>query len=211
MVDTMQRLHHDEQSITEEQAVARLKQGDLSGLEALVERYQVRAVHAAVLILHDRELAEEVAQNTFFQAAQKIHQFDERRPFGPWFMRSVVNAALQEAKRQQRMAPLYAGSDNEAEEAARWLIDPDQCPEGLVETEALHDALWKALDQLSPNQRAVVVMRYVQERSEMEITQSFQRPLTTIKWWLHAAREKLRRILVRDYFTESNDAEGNHE
>lgn len=211
MVDTMQRLHHDEQSITEEQAVARLKQGDLSGLEALVERYQVRAVHAAVLILHDRELAEEVAQNTFFQAAQKIHQFDSRRPFGPWFMRSVVNAALQEAKRQQRMAPLYAGSDNEAEEAARWLIDPDQCPEGLVETEALHDALWKALDQLSPNQRAVVVMRYVQERSEMEITQSFQRPLTTIKWWLHAAREKLRRILVRDYFTESNDAEGNHE
>lgn len=211
MIDTMQRLHHDEQSITEEQAVARLKQGDLSGLEALVERYQVRAVHAAVLILHDRELAEEVAQNTFFQAAQKIHQFDSRRPFGPWFMRSVVNAALQEAKRQQRMAPLYAGSDNEAEEAARWLIDPDQCPEGLVETEALHDALWKALDQLSPNQRAVVVMRYVQERSEMEITQSFQRPLTTIKWWLHAAREKLRRILVRDYFTESNDAEGNHE
>lgn len=211
MVDTMQRLHHDEQSITEEQAVARLKQGDLSGLEALVERYQVRAVHAAVLILHDRELAEEVAQNTFFQAAQKIHQFDSRRPFGPWFMRSVVNAALQEAKRQQRMAPLYAGSDNEAEEAARWLIDPDQCPEDLVETEALHDALWKALDQLSPNQRAVVVMRYVQERSEMEITQSFQRPLTTIKWWLHAAREKLRRILVRDYFTESNDAEGNHE
>lgn len=211
MVDTMQRLHHDEQSITEEQAVARLKQGDLSGLEALVERYQVRAVHAAVLILHDRELAEEVAQNTFFQAAQKIHQFDSRRPFGPWFMRSVVNAALQEAKRQQRMAPLYAGSDNEAEEAARWLIDPDQCPEGLVETEALHDALWKALDQLSPNQRAVVVMRYVQERSEMEITQSFQRPLTTIKWWLYAAREKLRRILLRDYFTESNDAEGNHE
>lgn len=211
MIDTMQRLHHDEQSITEEQAVARLKQGDLSGLEALVERYQVRAVHAAVLILHDRELAEEVAQNTFFQAAQKIHQFDSRRPFGPWFMRSVVNAALQEAKRQQRMAPLYAGSDNEAEEAARWLIDPDQCPEGLVETEALHDALWKALDQLSPNQRAVVVMRYVQERSEMEITQSFQRPLTTIKWWLYAAREKLRRILLRDYFTESNDAEGNHE
>lgn len=211
MVDTMQRLHHDEQSITEEQAVARLKQGDLSGLEALVERYQVRAVHAAVLILHDRELAEEVAQNTFFQAAQKIHQFDSRRPFGPWFMRSVVNAALQEAKRQQRMAPLYAGSDSQAEEAARWLIDPDQCPEDLVETEALHDALWKALDQLAPHQRAVVVMRYVQERSEMEITQSFQRPLTTIKWWLHAAREKLRRILVRDYFAESKDVEGNHE
>ena len=110
----------DERLVTEEQAVARLKQGDLSGLEALVERYQVRAVHAAVLILHDRELAEEVAQNTFFQAAQKIHQFDSRGPFGPWFMRSVVNAALQEAKRQQRMAPLDTDNDSEAEGTARW-------------------------------------------------------------------------------------------
>lgn len=199
------------ETITEEQAVSRLKQGDLSGLEVLVERYQVRAVHAAVLILHDRELAEEVAQNTLFQAAQKIHQFDARRPFGPWFMRSVINAALQEANRQKRMAPLDAESDSEVQAAARWLVDPSLCPEDAVVNDALYAAVWKALDQLPSHQRAAVIMRYFQEDSEIEMTQSLQRPLTTIKWWLYSAREKLRQILLRDYFAESNDAEVKHE
>ena len=211
MANSINKLPAQEKMITEELAVARLKQGDLTGLEVLVKTYQVKAVQAAVLVLHDRELAEEVAQNAFFNAAQKIHQFDSRRPFGPWFMRSVINAALQEANRQKRMAPLDAESDSEVEDAARWLIDPSLCPEDLVENEALYAAVWKALDQLPPHQRAAVVMRYFHEYTEREITQSLQRPLTTIKWWLFAAREKLRRTLQRDYFTESHDPEVNHE
>jgi RNA polymerase sigma factor (sigma-70 family) len=75
-------------------AISRLKQGDLNGLETLVSRYQARAVHAAYLIVHDRPLAEDVVQMAFVKVAERIHQFDEQRPFSPWFFRIVVNDAL---------------------------------------------------------------------------------------------------------------------
>jgi RNA polymerase sigma-70 factor (ECF subfamily) len=191
-------LNIDKPIITETQAIARLKQGDLSGLENLVQNYQVKAVHAALLVVHDRGLAEEIVQNAFFQAVQKIDQFDIRRPFGPWFLKSVINAAIQEANRQKRVVSLDDDSLEESGKAVEWLIDPDRCPEDLVETEALYQAIWKALDELPTNQRAAIVMRYLQNNSEAEITRAFQRPLTTIKWWLYAARERLRRILAED-------------
>jgi RNA polymerase sigma-70 factor (ECF subfamily) len=191
-------LNIDKPIITETQAIARLKQGDLSGLETLVQNYQVKAVHAAVLIVHDRGLAEEIVQNAFFQTVRKIDQFDIRRPFGPWFLKSVINAAIQEANRQKRVVSLDDDSLEESGKAAEWLIDPDRCPEDLVESEDLYRAVWKALDELPANQRAAIVMRYLQNSSEAEITHAFQRPLTTIKWWLYAARERLRRILAED-------------
>jgi RNA polymerase sigma-70 factor (ECF subfamily) len=200
-----------EGTISETQAITRLKQGDLSGLELLVQRYQVRAVHAAILIVHDRVLAEEIVQNSFFQAIQKIQTFDERRPFGPWFLRSVINAAIQEADRQKRVVSLDDDSLKEMGKISEWLVDPDLCPEDLVENQALYDAVWQALNQLPPNQRAAVILRYSLDHSEAEITRKFDRPLTTIKWWLHAARERLRRVLKRDYLDETEDQEEDHE
>src|SRR5262245_22041506 len=87
-------------------AVSRLKQGDLNGLEILVNRYQVQAVHAAYLVLYDRGLAEDIAQTAFVKAAERIHQFDEERPFAPWFFRIVVNDALKVAQKQKSIMSL---------------------------------------------------------------------------------------------------------
>lgn len=199
-----------ENTITEDQAIARLKQGDLSGMEVIVRCYQVKAVHAAILIVHDRGLAEEIAANAFFQAAQKINQFDDRRPFGPWFLRSVINAALHEVTRQKRIVSLEENSESEIG-AMEWLIDPGLCPEGLVENDALYETVWQALDQLPSHQRAAIVMHYMQDQSETEITAAFHRPLTTIKWWLYDARERLRRTLGKDFLSVKNDHEVNHE
>lgn len=68
-------------------------------------------------------------------------------------------------------------------------------PEELVETEDLRQSVWQALSQLTPDQRAAVVMKYVLEMTEAEITHEFNAPLSTIKWRLFAAREKLRKLL----------------
>src|SRR5512134_519348 len=102
-------------------AISRLKQGNFQALEALVTRYQVPAVHAAYLIVRDRVLAEDVAQNAFLKAAERIHQFDEQRPFGPWFSRIVVNDAVKLAKKQKRNVPLDEYMDGDVERTAAWL------------------------------------------------------------------------------------------
>ena len=210
MAFTKKPVNTGERTIIENQAITRLKQGDLTGLEVIVKLYQVKAVHAAVLIVYDREVAEEIVEDAFFRAAQKIHQFDERRPFGPWFLRSVINASLLEIKRQKRTVSIEETSDKEIGQIAEWLVDPGKCPEELVEDEHVYEMVWKALDQLPPEQRAAIIMRYIQNQSELEITEQVHRPLTTVKWWLRDARNRLRQILRKDYPFE-NDQEVHHE
>ena len=184
-----------DQQINDLEAVARLKRGNPGGLEALVCRYQVQAVHAAYLIVRERPLAEDVVQSAFIHAAEKIDQFDDRRPFGPWFLRSVVHAALKAAKRQKRQISLDAEPDGADNLLADWLADPAPRPEALVETEETRQAVWQALGQLPPEQRAAIVMRHFLEMSEAEMAARLARPPSTIKWWLHAARQKVRNLL----------------
>lgn len=64
----------------ERRAIARLKQGDIGGLEELVKSHQTRAMRAAYLIVRDRALAEDVVQDAFVRAYEKIAHFDESRP-----------------------------------------------------------------------------------------------------------------------------------
>lgn len=78
----------------EREAVARLKRGDIGGLEVLVARYQVQAVQAAYLIVGDYALAEDVAQAAFLRAYERIASFGSARSFGPWFMRLAINRAI---------------------------------------------------------------------------------------------------------------------
>jgi RNA polymerase sigma-70 factor (ECF subfamily) len=178
------------------QAIARLKQGDLGGLEALVRRYQVRAVYAAYLIVRDMGCAEDIVQEAFLHAAEKIDQFDPTRSFAAWFLRSVVNASIKAAGKQRRSVALGDGEDDETVQVARWLVDPDPCPEDLVETEETRRQVWMALEMLTPEQRAVVILRHFLEMSETEMTQELDRPLTTIRWRLKTARNRLRDLLL---------------
>ncbi len=180
--------------LEEKLAIARLKQGDLDGMEPLVKRYQVRAVSAAFLIVHDPKLAEDIVQDAFLRAAERIDQFDESRPFGPWFLRSVINASTQAARRQKRFIPLEA-DDEEISKVADWLMDSNPQPELFVETEETRKVVWNALGELTAEQRAVIVMRHFLDMSEAEMTDELDRPLTTIRWRLKTARNQLRKIL----------------
>lgn len=171
-------------------AIARIKQGDLNGLEILVNRYQVQAVHAAYMIVYDHALAEDVAQTAFVKVAERIHQFDEERPFAPWFFRIVVNDALKLAIRQKRNISLE-DLDSPAAQLAQWLTDPGLKPEQLLEQKETRENILKAIQSLPPEQRAVIVMRYYLEMSEADMSIKMERPLSTIKWWLRDARKRL--------------------
>jgi RNA polymerase sigma-70 factor, ECF subfamily len=176
-------------------AISRLKQGDLTGLETLVKRYQAMAVHAAYLILYDRAQAEDVAQAAFVKTAERIHQFDGKRPFAPWLYQMVVNDALKLARKQQRLVSVDAESDESVTRVAEWLVDPAQRPEQILEQEEIRRLLLQAIASLPPEQRAVIVMRYFLNMSEASMSAKMERPLSTIKWWLRDARHRLRGLM----------------
>ena len=175
-------------------AISRIKQGDLNGLETLVNRYQVQAMHAAYMIVFDRSQAEDVVQAAFIKAAERIHQFDEERPFAPWFFQIVVNDALKLARKQKRYVSLE-NLDEPAARIAEWLTDPGIQPEPLLEQKEMRENILKAIQSLPPEQRAVIVMQYFLDMSEAEMSAKMARPLSTIKWWLRDARKRLRSLM----------------
>jgi RNA polymerase sigma-70 factor (ECF subfamily) len=176
-------------------AISRIKQGDLNGLEILVNRYQVRAVQAAYLILYDRALAEDAVQTAFVKVAERIDQFDERRPFGPWFFRIVVNDSLKAAKRRKQSISLEEQLDGPVAKLAAQLVDPTLPPAQIVEEQETRQLILKAIQSLGPEQRAVIVMRYYLDMNEAELSAKMDRPLSTIKWWLREARKRLRSLI----------------
>lgn len=176
----------------ERDAVARLKRGDIGGLEVLAKTYQLRATRAADLIVRDRSLAEDIVAETFLRIYERIEQFDAGRPFGPWFLRCVVNAAREAANRRERHVPLTGTGKGNLEEV---LADRMPGPEAVAEWEELRRAVWAALGRLPPAQRAAVVQRYYLGLSEQEMAVEAGCSPGTIKWRLHVARERLRHWL----------------
>jgi RNA polymerase sigma-70 factor (ECF subfamily) len=174
------------------QAIHRLKHADIGGLEILVSRYQVKAVRTAFLITHDESLAEDVVQETFIRIFQRIRQFDENRSFEPYFMRSVVNAALNAIRKKAKWTQDDSGTNMDELEA---LLLQAASVEEQVEFAQLKVEIMAALDKLSARQRAAVVQRYYLGMSEKEMADTLEAAPGTVKWLLNAARTRLREIL----------------
>jgi RNA polymerase sigma factor (sigma-70 family) len=78
------------------------------------------------------------------------------------------------------------------ERTAEWLKDPSLLPEQILEQKEIRTVILDAIETLTPEQRAVIVMRYFLEMSEADMSARMDRPLSTIKWWLREARRRLR-------------------
>ncbi|MCZ2127692.1 MAG: sigma-70 family RNA polymerase sigma factor [Anaerolineales bacterium] len=178
--------------LDEQEAINLLKQKDISGLEFLAMRYQTKAIRAAYLIVRDPSLAEDVAQDAFIQVFHSIRGFDASRPFEPWFMRIVVNAAIKKAKKLSKQINFV----DESEAFFESLISNFESAEEQVISLETKNQIWEAMRKLSPRQRAVIVQRYFLEMSEKEMAQESGAAAGTIKWLLSAARQKLKTLLA---------------
>lgn len=172
------------------QAIQRLKNGDIGGLEILVTRYQTKAQRVAFLVTHDESLAEDVVQDTFIRIHHLIRHFDSSRPFEPYLLRSVVNAALTAAHKADKHLSLEG--DLAQVEGLLWQA---ASVESDVEYSQLKQQIIAALAGLEPRQRAAVIQRYYLEMSEKEMAIALDTRPGTVKWILNTARAKLRNLL----------------
>lgn len=173
------------------QAIRRLRCGDMGGLECLIARYQERALRIAFLITHDEPMAEDVVQDVFVRFYQRAAYCDEARPFEPYFMRSVINAALNCIEREKKGSSFTNADTSELEN----LLEEAASIEEQVEFNTLKWQIAAALEKLSPRQRAVIVQRYYLEMSEQEMAEALDSSPGTVKWLLSAARDRLRSLL----------------
>jgi RNA polymerase sigma-70 factor, ECF subfamily len=175
------------------EAIRLLKNGQVEYLDVLVQKYQLKAIRAAYFITQDRGLAEDVVQETFIKMYKRIHQFDESRPFLPYFLRSVINAALNTVRGNSRVVPLE--QDIVITED---LLEKARDVESQVEYRQLIAEIQASIAKLNPRQRAVIVQRYYLDMSENDMVLEMDVPPGTIKWLLHSARKRLARILTSE-------------
>lgn len=160
--------------------VLRAKGGSEDALAELVSRHWDRAYRAAFLVVRDVGLAEDVAQEAMLAAARSLDQFDRRRRFDSWVHRIVVNKAIDAVRsRAARREFNVAALDRPVES------DHNQGGDG-----ELPDYLDDALRQLSPDERALVVLRYVFEYRSHEIA-------AMLNMNPSSARTRLSRVLTR--------------
>jgi RNA polymerase sigma-70 factor (ECF subfamily) len=178
--------------MTDSDAVAQLRRGDLTGLEELVTRYQDKAVRVVYLIVQDEPLAEDIVVDTFLRIARHIQSFDEDQLFEPYLMRSLVNAALNATRRQH-----ISLDGDEASGRLEELLTTAESLEDLVERNELRLELQNAIASLSPRQRAVIVQRYYLGMNEEEMSAALDAPRGTIKWLLNRARQNLGKMITK--------------
>ena len=152
---------------TEQSLIRGALAGSEADLEALFARFWPRAYRAAFLIVHDHAAAEDIAQEAFLAAIRRLDRFDRRRRFGPWLGAIVANRAIDWARaRTARRETTDAGVDPPS---------PPEQPVGRYSQEVL-----AALASLSPEHRAVIVLRYLLEYSPGEIARALDLPRGTV-------------------------------
>jgi RNA polymerase sigma-70 factor (ECF subfamily) len=145
-------------------------------------------------MVRDGALAEDVAQDAFVRAFERIGSFDADRPFGPWFMKLVLNESIAAARRRGRFASREVRG---AEEILARLADLAAGPHGLAEAGEVRRRVWQSLEELPPIQRAAIVERYYLGLSEAEMSERGASPPGTIKRRLHDARRGLSNSCAR--------------
>lgn len=184
----------------ERKSIQQLKQGQIQGLEWLVAQHQVKAVRAAFLITHDLATAEDVVQEAFLNAFRYIRSFDESRLFEPWFLRSVINLAVAATRNRSQAGRIQ--SEEDPVDFEELLAAEEGSPEQQLEAAEFQESVWRAIQRLSPRQRAVVVQRYYLGMSEKEMAEALGTASGTVKWLLNAARDRLRNVLGSERNTQ---------
>jgi RNA polymerase sigma-70 factor, ECF subfamily len=167
-------------------ALVRAAQGGSErAVEELFARHWPDAYRTALLIAHDRAAAEDIAQEAFLSALRALPRFDRRRPLRPWLHRIVVNRAIDWARARRLRAE----------------VDVDALPE-LGAGERRDDPglgeLGAALARLSPEHRAVVVMRYLLEFTPGEIAAALGLPRGTVNSRLRRGLDALGGVLEEE-------------
>jgi RNA polymerase sigma-70 factor (ECF subfamily) len=176
----------DERSI-----VDRVQRGDVAAFDALVRRYIDRALVVARRITGNTHDAEDLVQDAFMRALDRIGSFDNTRPFGPWFFRVLTNTGL-----NARRARVLRMTEPEAVDAP----SSDALPDEVLERREIRERFDAALASLSPRQRLIVTLFEVEEVPSSEIAARLGIAQETVRWHLHQARLLLRQALgiVRD-------------
>jgi RNA polymerase sigma-70 factor (ECF subfamily) len=176
--------------VSDAELVARVQRGESEAFDVIARRYEKRAFAISNRLLQNSADAEDVVQDSFIAALNAIDSFDPARPFGPWFMRIVVNKSLT-AIRSRASESKHVRTSEVAEGDAIAVSS-----ESLRESAEIRDRFRAALQLLPEREQFIVQMADVEGFTSAEIAEQLAIPSGTVRWLLHQARAALRIALA---------------
>lgn len=173
------------QDPTDQSLVLQTRAGEAQAFGELVQRYQASVFNVCLRMMGERREAEDMTQEAFIRAHERLHTFDEDRPFGPWIRRVAANLCLNKIKRPSAQSiPL----EDE--------LDQPQRPQSILPEQALiardrQRTIRAAILALPAHYRVVIELRHFQELSYADIGAALGMPLSDVKSHLFRARKQL--------------------
>jgi RNA polymerase sigma-70 factor, ECF subfamily len=186
---------------TDQEIVVLARAGEEAAYRELIRRYERPLFSLLYRMVRDRELAEDLAQETFIKALNAIESYRPEYKFSSWIFKIANNAAIDHLRRRELDTLSLEGSPHaetpEAVEATALQIgDRQESPLDAVEARELGGQIEQAIAQLRPEYRSCILLRHVEGRAYEEIAEILSLPLGTVKTYIHRARNELRQALA---------------
>jgi RNA polymerase sigma-70 factor, ECF subfamily len=181
----------DADMLPTDEAVARLRRGDLGGLAELLPQYQLRLYRFLLRIVQDPALAEDLFQQTWLRVAEKISLYEGRRPFDSWLFSVARNLAIDQLRRRRGISLDDPGDDGEAPVNRLPARGGDPLEQVLEYERAA--ILAEAMQFLPVIHREVLTLRFEEGMPLEQIAEVTSVPLSTVKSRLRRALENLRK------------------
>jgi RNA polymerase sigma-70 factor (ECF subfamily) len=173
-------------TISTRHLILQLQDQSLEALGILYDRHNKMVYRTAMAITGDTEAASDLLQDVFLRLFRFADKIDPDRPIEPWIYRITVNLSYTWLKRRRWQQPL--------DDFAEWLIgDVSNSPSRVAEDDEEWHEMEKAIRTLSPAQKTVVILHYLNELSLEEISEILDVPTGTVKSRLHYGRQALRK------------------
>ncbi len=176
------------------------QEGRESAFRELIRRYQRPVFSLIYRMVRDRELAEDLAQETFIKVLNAVDSYRPEHKFSSWIFKIANNAAIDQLRRRQldtlslEGAPDAITQERQAATALQ-LSSGGESPLDELEARELGSQIEAAIARLRPEYRACIILRHVEGRPYDEIAETLGLPLGTVKTYIHRARGELREYL----------------
>ncbi len=174
---------------SDETLVKRAQKGDTKAFSELARRHELSVYNLSLRFMRNPSLAEDMAQEAFLKAYQKIGKFRRESQFSTWLYRIACNVCLSELQKRKRRGELSLAYRPEPS-------DPSVAASLPQAEEA--ELIRKCVAKLPRRYAEAITLFYLQECSYEEVAEIMEIPIGTLKTWLHRARKQLRGIVQRE-------------
>lgn len=190
----------DLRNLPDADLVALAQEGREAAYRELVRRYERPVFSLIFRMVRDREVSEDLAQDTFIKVLNHIDKYRPEFKLSSWLFKIANNVAIDHLRKRQLDTVSIDGSPHalsaaEVEATSFDVVARQETALEEMEARELGSAIERAIKQLRPEYRACIMLRHVEGRSYEEIAATLDLPLGTVKTYIHRARHQLRDAL----------------